>query len=222
MVCYVGLLWTHTRAAVLALMLGLVLLAVAQRRWLPVLAAAVVVATSAGFFAAYSSIGPTTTYTQSELAYLREHARVVGTTTGETFSANESSLASHWRNLRQGLRTVVHHPQGFGLGNAGTEAKRTGAQVKAGESTYTELGVETGLAGMLVFVAWGLAVLRGLWLRSAWLFSAFAAVLALALQTDVLGVPWLAYVVFALCGAALDPVDDDQPQPVGAAANERW
>jgi len=201
--CYAGLLWTHTRAAVLAFAVGLVLLAAARRRWLPALAAAVVVATSVGFFAAYSSIGPTTTYTQSELAYLREHARVAGASTGDAFSANESSLASHWRNFREGLRTVVHHPQGFGLGNAGTEAKRTGVRVKAGESTYTELGVETGLAGMLAFVAWGLAILRGLWPRSPWLFAAFGAMLAVALQTDVLGVPWLAYVLFAFAGSAL-------------------
>jgi hypothetical protein len=205
--CLAGLLWTHTRAATLALALGLVLLAVAQRRWVPIAAAVAVVAVSVGFFAAYSSIGPTTKYTQSELAYLRHHAKVAGAATGDAFSANESSLASHWRNLRQGLRAVVDHPQGFGLGNAGTEAKRTHVNIVAGESTYTEVGVETGLAGMLVFIAWGLAVLRGLWFRSAWLFAAFASVLAAALQTDVLGVHWIAYVLFALAGSALSETD---------------
>lgn len=203
LVSFAGLLWTHTRAATLALALGLVLLAAAQRRWLPTVGAVVVVAVSVGFFAAYSSIGPTTSYTKGELSYLRYHAKVAGASTGDAFSANESSLASHWRNLRAGLRTVVHHPQGFGLGNAGTEAKRTGVQIKAGESTYTQLGVETGIAGMLAFLAWSLAVLRGLWQRSAWLFAALAAVLVLALQTDVLGVHWLAYVLFALAGSAL-------------------
>jgi hypothetical protein len=170
---------------------------------LPAVAAVAVVALSAGVFAAYSSIGPGTHYTASELAYQREHARAAGTSSGDAFSAGESSLSSHWRNLRDGIRTVAHHPQGFGLGNAGTEAKRTGAQIKAGESTYTELGVETGLAGMLAFLAWGLALLVGLWRRSAWLFAAVAAILALAVQTDVLGVHWIAYVVFALAGSAL-------------------
>ena len=165
--CFAGLLWTHTRAATLALALGLLLLAAAQRRWLPVVAAAAVVAVSVGFFAAYSSIGPGTKYT-AERARLPspERRRLQAPASGDAFSANESSLSSHWRNLRDGLRTVVHHPQGFGLGNAGTEAKRTDVTIIAGESTYTELGVETGLAGMLVFAAWGLAVLRGLWSRS--------------------------------------------------------
>jgi hypothetical protein len=37
--------------------------------------------------------------------------------------------------------------------------------------------------------------------RSAWVTAALVAVLALGLQTDVIGVPWLAYVVWALAGA---------------------
>jgi hypothetical protein len=54
-----------------------------------------------------------------------------------------------------------------------------------------------------VFAAWLLAVLAGLWARSAWLTAAWAAVLAIGLQTDVIGIHWIAYVVFALVGAAL-------------------
>ena len=46
-----------------------------------------------------------------------------------------------------GSATVVRHPQGFGLGNAGVSASRTGVEIKAGESTYTELGVDTGSSG---------------------------------------------------------------------------
>jgi hypothetical protein len=211
-VCFAGLLWTHTRAATLALAFGLALLAAAQRRWAPVVGAAVVIGVSIGFFAAYSSIGPSTHYTQSELAFLRENAHRQQTTPGgDPFSAGDTSLASHWRSLRAGLRTVVHHPQGYGLGNAGTEAKRTGAPIKAGESTYTQLGVEAGVAGMVALVAWLLAVVVGLWRRSAWLFAAFASILALGLQTDVLGVHWLSYVVFALAGSALSGPERGPP-----------
>jgi len=206
--CFAGLLWTHTRAATLALAFGLVLLAAAQRRWLPAVGAGAVVLISLGFFASYTSIGPGTSYTRSELAYLRENARRNPVNGGDPFSSGDTSLASHWRSLRDGLRTVVRHPQGFGLGNAGTEARRTGVRIKAGESTYTQLGVEVGLAGMLAFVAWALAILRGLWSRSPWLFAAFGSMLAVALQTDLLGVPWIAYVLFALAGAALADRDD--------------
>ena len=80
----------------------------------------------------------------------------------------------------------MHHPQGFGLGNAGQTASRTNHEtpVKAGESNYTELGVELGLLGSLLWLAWGLTLLVGLartgrderW--AAGLAAAFAAVLA--------------------------------------------
>jgi hypothetical protein len=203
LLCFAGLLWTHTRAATLALALGLVLLGAAQRRWRPIALAAVVVGVAVGFFALYSSIGPSTSYTAAELVALRENAHRPHPAGGDPFSAGDTSLSSHWRNLRQGLRTVIHHPQGFGLGNAGTEAKRTGVEILAGESTFTQLGVELGLAGMLAFVAWSLAVLRGLWARSAWLFAAFGAVLVIALQTDILGVHWLAYCLWAAAGITL-------------------
>jgi len=112
-----------------------------------------------------------------------------------------SSTREHLASLRDGARTVVHHPWGFGLGNAGVTAVRTNVKVRAGESTYTELGVETGLIGALAFVAWSLALLRRLLVRRPWLGAAFAAVLFLGLQTDVIGVPWIAVVVWALAGA---------------------
>jgi len=168
-----------------------------------VLAGAAALAISVGFFAAYTSIGPETSYTARELAYLRENAEKEGPASGNAFSADESSISSHWHNLKDGIRTVVHHPQGFGLGNAGTEAKRTDVTIKAGESTYTELGVEIGIVGLLAFCGWCVALLSALRRSSPWLFAAFAAILALALQTDVLGVHWLAYVLFALTGSAL-------------------
>jgi len=80
--------------------------------------------------------------------------------------------------------------------------------LKAGESNYTELGVETGLAGVLLFIAWSLALLVGL-VRTAWggdraaaaVAAALAATLALAIQTDAIGVPWLAYALWWLAGA---------------------
>jgi hypothetical protein len=73
--------------------------------------------------------------------------------------------------------------------------------VKAGESTYTELGVETGLLGALVFVAWSLVVLRDLLRGRVWLGAAFVAVLLLGLQTDIIGVPWVAVAVWSLVAA---------------------
>jgi hypothetical protein len=166
------------------------------------------VAVAAAFFVAYPDIGPSTSYTPEEIEYLRRNAEKNPGVSTDPFSTNESSLASHWRNLRDGVEAVVEHPQGRGLGNTGVVAKRTlpGDKIRAGESTYVELGVDAGVAGLAAFVLWSLAILVGLWRREAWLAAAFAAVLLLGLQTDVIGVPWLAVAVWGLAGLALgDP-----------------
>lgn len=216
---YVALLFTHTRAAFAALAFGLVLLAIAQRRVLPAAIAAGTVVAGALFIAAYPTIGPSTSYTPDELVELRANAEREGDISGGRFpTVEDESTESHWSNLREGVRVVLEHPQGFGLGNAGVVAKRTGVEIRAGESTYTELGVDAGIAGVVAFVLWSLAVLVGLWRREAWLAAAFAAVLALGLQTDVIGIHWLAFTVWFAAGLALGlprvPSESSEDGPV--------
>ena len=196
----VGLLFTYSRTAIAALALGLVVLAYALRNWWPVAAAAVLIATGFFFVKAYPDFGPETTFTPAELEFQRANAEGEQEASGDPTSFDEPSVDSHLDSLREGIDTVVHHPQGFGLGNAGVTAKRTGEEIKAGESTYTELGVEVGLLGMLAFVAWNLLLLRRVLPRAPWLGAALAAVLALGIQTDVVGVHWLAFVLWALAG----------------------
>ena len=199
-------------AAYLALALGLVVLAVAQRRFLPVLLAAASLVVGVGFVKAFPHVGPSTSYTQAELEILREQGKQNPEVSDDPLSTGDASTASHLRNLRDGIRTVMHQPQGFGLGNAGVSASRTGVEIKAGESTYTELGVDTGLVGLVAFCGWMVAVLLALWRRSAWLSAAWVAMLAIGVQTDVIGVHWIAYVLFALAGTAIGdglPDDDD-------------
>jgi hypothetical protein len=200
---YVGLLFTHTRAAFAALAVGLVVLAIAQRRPAPAVLGIVSAGVAALFLTVYPSIGPTTSYTPEELEWLRQNAEREGGTSGDPFAADEASADSHWRNLREGVRVVIEHPEGYGLGNAGVVAKRTGVEIRAGESTYTELGVDAGVAGLVAFALWSIAILAGLWRREAWLAAAVVAVLLLALQTDVIGVHWLAFTVWAAAGLAL-------------------
>ena len=213
---YAGLLYTHTRAAFGAFAVGLVVLALAlaQRRFAPVVLAVASLAVGAAFLVAYPSIGPSTSYTEDELEWLRENAESDPGASEDPFAADESSTESHLRNLRDGLEAVIEHPQGYGLGNAGVVAKRTGVEIKAGESTYTELGVDAGVAGLAAFVLWSLALLGGLWRREAWLAAAFATVLLLGLQTDIIGVHWVVVTVWAAAGLALG-------RPRGTSAQER-
>ncbi len=208
---YAGLLWTHTRAAFIALPAGLLVLA-ALRRSVPLagLAAGSVVA-SVVFVAVFPTIGPQTSYTASELLCLRENAAVEGEASDDPFSAGESSTSSHLTALRDGIRTVARHPWGYGLGNSGVSASRTGVEVKAGESSYTELGVDAGVLGLAAFAGWLVALGLALRACSPWLAASVAAVAVLGLQTDVIGIHWLSVVVFALAGSGLRLGPEDEP-----------
>ena len=212
-ICAAGLLWTFSRSSIVALAIGLVVLAVARRRWWPAAAAVVVVAAGFGFAAVFHDIAPRTHWFASDLPYQEAQAQAKGplpkgSGLSGTVSLGEPSIRSHLDSLRDGLHTVFHHPQGYGLGNSGTTAQRFGVTLKAGESNYTELGAETGLAGALLFIAWSAALFLGL-VRAGWtgdraaagVAAALAAVLALAIQTDAIGVPWLAYCLWWVAGA---------------------
>jgi hypothetical protein len=220
--CAVGLLFTLSRSSLLALAGAFIVLAVALRSWWPVVATAVVLAAGVGFAFAFTSVAPETHFFAEDLPYQEEQARKHGDLPGGgslALNPGEPSLRSHWRSLRDGIETVVEHPQGYGLGNAGAIAVRFGVPLRAGESNYTETGVEAGLAGALLLIAWSLALLVAL-VRSAWAAAdpttrvaaagaaaALAAVLALAVQTDAYGVPWLAYCLWWLCGSLVDVSD---------------
>jgi hypothetical protein len=201
-----GLLWTFSRSSLVALAAGLVVLALLRRRPVELAAAVVVIGVAFGWAHLFPKIAPTGNWTKVDREYQQRIATSAPTNFGAT-SASEPSLHSHWVSLREGARTMVHHPQGFGLGNVGQTASRTGTPIKAGESNYTELGVELGVFGALLWTAWGLALLAGLvragrsdpW--AAGFAAAFAAVLALAIQTDVIGDPWIAYCVWGFAGA---------------------
>jgi hypothetical protein len=197
---FVALLLTHTRSALLALVGGLLLLTLVRRSWRPLLYAVVVAVIGFAFVKGYDHIGPRTHFTKAELVKQEQNATKHRGVSNNAIAVNEASTTEHWQALREGVHTVVHHPWGFGLGNSGVTAVRTHITPRAGESTYTELGVELGLLGALVFVAWSLSLLRVTLRRRPWLGAAFAAMLFLGLQTDVIGVPWIAVVVWALAG----------------------
>jgi len=212
-VCSAGLLWTFSRSSVVALAIGLLVLAAARRRWWPAGAAVAVVAVGFGFAAIFHDIAPRTHWFASDLPYQEAQAKAKGplpegSGLSGSVSLGEPSIRSHLDSLRDGIRTVLRHPQGYGLGNAGTTAQRFDVRLEAGESNYTELGAETGLVGALLFIAWSLALFVGL-IRAArhgdvfaaGVAAAFTATLALAVQTDAIGVPWLAYALWWLAGA---------------------
>ena len=211
---FAGLLFTFSRSSLLALAAGLVVLAFVRRRWWPVAAAIATLAVGVAWVQVFPHVAPQGKWTQQDLVQQRNNAKNQPGASGSAGSIDEPSIHSHWISLREGVRTVVHHPQGFGLGNAGQTASRTGTTIKAGESNYTEIGAETGLFGALLWIAWGLAIFVALvttawrtrWWAAGGIAAAFGATLVLAVQTDVIGDPWMAYSVWALAGIALRPL----------------
>jgi hypothetical protein len=210
---FAGLLFTISRSALTGLVAGLLVLALARREWWPLAAAVVVIGAGIGFDRAYQHLAPTTHFLPAELKEQEQNAKRHPHAKPQLLNFNEPSWRSHLSSLRHGLSTVVHHPQGYGLGNAGATAERFGVNLKAGESNYTEIGVETGLLGMIAFVTWNLVLLAGL-VRRAWseapgalrdgaagIAAALAAILLIAVQTDAYGIPWLAYVLWWLAGS---------------------
>jgi O-antigen ligase/polysaccharide polymerase Wzy-like membrane protein len=210
---FAGLLFTFSRSALLALASGFVIFAFVTRRWWPVAAAVATLAISVAWVHVFPHVAPTGKWTQQDLIQQRNNAKQQPGASGSAGSIDEPSIHSHWISLREGVRTVIHHPQGFGLGNAGQTASRTGTAIKAGESNYTEIGAETGLLGALIWIAWGLAVFAGLVLSAQrtrrWaatgIAAAFGGALVLAVQTDVIGDPWMGYCLWSLAGIALMP-----------------
>jgi hypothetical protein len=202
---FAAVLWSHTRAAIVALVAGLLVIALVRRAWRTLAYAIAVVVVSFGFVKGYDHFAPRAHFTAAEQRAQEENASQTGgaSVSHDPTSLGESSTSEHLASLRDGARTVIHNPWGFGLGNSGVTAMRTDVTIKAGESTYTELGVETGLVGGLVFIAWCLSLLHATLRRRAWLGAAFAAVMVLGLQTDVIGVPWIAVVVWAFAGDAV-------------------
>ena len=215
---FAALLWTHTRAGLAAFAVGLVVVALLRRAFAPLALAVLVGVLGFVFVKEYDHFGPRTHFTAPELHYQETHAKTHPSNSNDAASANESSTSEHVSSLRDGLRTAFHHPYGFGLGNAGVTAERTKVKVEAGESTYTELAVETGIAGALVFVGWSLLVLRRLG-PEPWLAAAFAAVLFLGLQTDIIGIPWIAVVVWALAGTFVYGRAIQRPRPISPASS---
>ena len=216
---FAAILWTHTRAAVIALAAGLLVIALARRRVHFLAWAVAVVVIAFAFVKGYDHFAPRTHFTAAERIVQERGGAESPDVSHDPTAAGEASTAEHLTSLRDGARTVIEHPWGFGLGNSGVTALRTKVDIKAGESSYTELGVETGLVGGLVFIAWSLALLRATLRRYVWLGAAFAAVLVLGLQTDVIGVPWIAVVVWSSVGASVYRAQIQSPRPISPSGS---
>lgn len=80
---------------------------------------------------------------------------------GSTLNQNGSD-AKHWRALKDGLVTIGQHPLGRGLGSAGP-ASFASVSPDIPENYFLQIGIETGVLGLLSFLAFQLLVGVRLW-----------------------------------------------------------
>src|SRR5207247_4935025 len=139
---------------------------------------------------AFPHVAPQGRWTKEDLVKQRQISQQHPGASGSAVSTSEPSIREHLTSLREGARTVVHHPQGYGLGNAGQTASRTGTPIRAGESNYTEMGAEMGILGSVLWTAWVVALFvalvstarrTGSWAAVGGA-AAFGAALALAVR----------------------------------------
>jgi len=76
-------------------------------------------------------------------------------------SSNESRAAA----LKAGFSDVYNQPQGSGPGTAGPASFRNDHPARIAENYYLQIGQETGVIGMMIFIAIVVLVTRELWLR---------------------------------------------------------
>jgi O-Antigen ligase len=224
-IAFAGLLFSFSRSALVALVAALGLLGAVERRAVVALLGLVVLAAIVGFAALFTSIAPKTHFLRSDLAAQRAlnakaHHRPPGANPlHSTVTFSESSEGEHWGELKHGARSLLDHPQGYGVGNSGATARRFGVPLRAGESFYLEVGADTGIVGLALWLAFTMLVLQELLVRAraeplaAGLFAAGAALAAMALISDVWGGPWPAYLLWALSGAVLTVVPRRTEEP---------
>jgi hypothetical protein len=183
-----------------------------------VVAAVAVAAIGVAFAAAFPKIAPETAFFPEDLPTQAAIAREKGDLTpGNPLQVGlrDPSSESHLGELRRGASSLVHHPQGYGLGNSGQAAQRVGIESRAGESVYLEIGADTGVFGLALWLGFSGLVIVGL-LARAWrledaddrrvaasICAAASAMFAIAVISDVWGDPWNTYVLWWLAGSGL-------------------
>lgn len=131
-------------------------------------------------------------------------ARMVAGLTATDASSNE-----HVAALELGVQTVAGNPLGIGVGSTAEVGVRSDAAALIVENAYLDIGVQTGLLGMLAFAVFLVALVRALVDRlhaDDLAGPALATVLGFAFGAMLLHV-WLmieaTWVVYVLAGLAL-------------------
>ncbi|MDB5170448.1 MAG: hypothetical protein JWO35_142 [Candidatus Saccharibacteria bacterium] len=121
-----------------------------------------------------------------------------------------SSNDGHLSALKDGVSDIAHEPLGGGPGTAGPASVYNPHETRIAENYFIQIGQETGLLGMALFILINIGVGYLLWSRRAdpLALSLFASLIGLTL-VNLLSHAWaddtLAYVWWGLAGIAMAP-----------------
>ncbi len=136
-----------------------------------------------------------------------------------------TSNGGHISALKDGLSDIAHHPLGDGPGTAGPASAYNPRETRIAENYFIQIGQETGIIGMALFILINLGVGYLLWSRRSdpLALSLFASLIGLTL-VNMLSHAWaddtLAYVWWGLAGIAMAPLLDKQPDPTPVSAKK--
>lgn len=126
-------------------------------------------------------------------------------------SIKTTSDQNHATALKSGLHDMLHNPFGSGPGTAGPASIYNNHPPRIAENYYIQIGQETGLLGLLVFLLINAGVAYLLWLRRSdplalSLFASLIGISFIGLLSHVWADDTLAYVWWGLAGIAMAPI----------------
>jgi hypothetical protein len=130
--------------------------------------------------------------------------------TNEHSQSSESSNEGHVSALKNGLSDIVHTPWGSGTGTAGPASAYNKLPARIAENYYVQIGQETGVIGLVLFIAINVLVVQRLWQRRAEqlafvLLVSFIGLAVVNLLLHAWADDTLAYIWWGLAGAAVSP-----------------
>ena len=123
-------------------------------------------------------------------------------------SIKVSSDQGHLSGLKNGLKDIYHQPFGGGTGTAGPASTYNPKRTRIAENYYIQVGQETGVIGLILFVAINILVALYLWkdrsdALSLGLFASFIGLFVVNMFSHAWTDPTLSYIWWGLAGIAL-------------------
>ncbi len=127
----------------------------------------------------------------------------------QTNSASKTtSDQGHLSGLKSGLKDIYHQPLGGGVGTAGPASVYNPKRIRIAEDYYIQVGQESGVVGLVLFLAVNMIVGLELWRRRSdslalGLFASFLGLVIVNLFSHAWEDPTLAYLWWGLAGTAM-------------------